>query len=135
VISLKFANQTWSESTVTMLTAPTASGLPPIDLPTFGAVGEAGSFAAIDVTSMVKEWLPSPGVTPRANNGFYLETVGRTIQFGSKEGGQTNNPAVVGQPAELHLDFVFPGPQGPAGTPGATGAQGPMGPAGAASSN
>ncbi|MDX2181899.1 MAG: DNRLRE domain-containing protein [Bryobacteraceae bacterium] len=131
-ISLKFANQTWSESTVTMLTAPTASGLPPIDLPVFGAVGEAGSFAAIDVTSMVKEWLPSPGVTPRANNGFYLETVGRTIRFGSKEG-------VQGQPAELHLDFVFPGPQGPQGptgvpgAPGATGPAGPQGPAGVAS--
>lgn len=120
----------WSESTLTNNSAPALGSAVATAIP-----AATNTFVTVDVTALVRDWLD--GVTP--NNGIALvaSAAGTTIDFDSKENGNTSH-----QP---RLDITLNGPAGPqgaqglpgapgapgaAGAPGMDGAQGPAGPTG-----
>ena len=111
----------WGEYSVTYATAPSTGA-------TIGTVSvtQAGTFIAVDITSLVQSWIANPA----SNNGLALSSATALVQFDSKENDQTSHPA------SLEVDLVnqgpigATGPQGPAGPAGATGAAGAAGPQG-----
>jgi hypothetical protein len=110
----------WSENTITFANAPPdcTSGS------TSFAVSAADQVIAVDVTSIVQNWIS--GST--GNNGLDLASLsGAAVYFDSKESVSTS------QPARLAVSFALPGPQGAQGATGTTGPvglQGPTGPQG-----
>lgn len=124
LVALAPVTGAWGEYSVTSATAPStgsANSLFP--------VSQAGTFVAIDVTSLVQGWITSP----TTNNGVALSAGTAIVQFDSKENDQTAHPATL----DIELVEAGPagatgatGPAGPAGLPGATGATGPAGPQG-----
>jgi hypothetical protein len=87
----------------------------------------AGDFAAVDVTSLVQNWIA--GTTP--NYGIAITAaateLSTQVYIDSKENTTTSHPA------RLQINLIGPvGATGPAGATGPTGAQGATGSAGAA---
>ncbi|RZL36146.1 MAG: DNRLRE domain-containing protein, partial [Rubrivivax sp.] len=131
-LELQTVNGGWSESGVTLNTAPPTSGAGSgITVP----VGGAGQFIAVDVTSAVKGWITNPAT----NYGFALSAAlsapGTVLFLDSKENTATAHVARL----DLTLADQGPkgdkgdaGPAGPRGAAGATGAPGSVGPKGAA---
>lgn len=117
-IQISTAAGSWSESAVTYGTLPAAGSV-------IGTipVGAGSSFVSIDVTSVFRGWIASPGT----NNGFIVTGVGSTdIFLDSKESVTTSHPPM------LALSQAGPpGPAGPQGSAGATGATGAAGATGA----
>ena len=105
----------WSESTLTNNSAPALGSAVATAIP-----AATNTFVTVGVTALVGEWLD--GVIP--NNGIALvaSASGTTIDFDSKENGNTSH-----QP-RLDITLSGPaGPQGPQGLPGAPGAPGAAG--------
>ena len=136
VVQAELVGGTWTESSVTYATLPTAGAV----LQTAQVLG-AGQFVAFDVTSAVQGWVGAPAT----NYGLALVGgTGTVVQFDSKENDETSHApelqiALVGS----GLGTVGPagatggngatgtqGIQGIQGEPGATGATGTPGPAG-----
>jgi hypothetical protein len=116
LVSLAPLTSSWGEYSVTFATQPSTSA-------SIGSVSvtQAGSFIAIDVTSLVQSWI----ATPASNNGLALSAATAFVQFDSKENDLTAHPAT------LEVDLVNQGPTGSQGPTGATGPQGFAGIAGA----
>lgn len=108
----------WTESAITNNLAPTIGAVVASAVP----LNTANSFAVVDVTALVKDWLN--GTLP--NNGLaLLPNAGASIDIDSKENANTSHPP------RLEVILVGPaGPQGPIGLTGAPGASGPAGPQG-----
>jgi Collagen triple helix repeat (20 copies) len=109
----------WGEYSITYATEPAIGSV----ISQF-SVSQAGTFVAIDVTSLVQGWI----TTPATNNGIALSAGSAAVQFDSKENDQTAHPAT------LDIELVDAGPAGPAGATGPAGppgSSGAMGPAGA----
>lgn len=107
----------WGEYSVTYATLPSTSGAAGLF-----SVSQAGSFLAVDVTSLVQGWIASPAT----NNGLALSAGTAIVQFDSKENDQTAHAAT------LDVELVNAGPAGATGGSGPAGAAGGSGPAGIA---
>jgi Collagen triple helix repeat (20 copies) len=114
-IALAPVTNAWGEYSVTYITEPTVGG--PIGQ---FAVGQAGTFVAIDVTAQVQVWIASP----TTNDGFALTSASANVQFDSKENDQTAHAAT------LEIELADAGVVGAVGATGATGPAGVMGPQG-----
>lgn len=114
-VSVQAVNGGWGEYSVTYSTLPvlgsTVQGV---------TVSQAGTYIAVDVTSLVQGWI----ATPAANNGLALTAMTADLQFDSKENDQT------GHAPSLDITLAGTGAAGPAGAPGSTGAAGALGPQG-----
>lgn len=115
-INLRLAKAAWGEYSVTYATLPLLA-----DATQSFSVSEAGSYLAIDVTSLVQGWITAPAT----NDGLALTADTAKVQFDSKENDLT------GHAATLEITLVSAGPKGDPGPAGATGATGPAGPQGA----
>jgi len=112
--SVKLVTGAWDEGTITQNTIPpkVATTIPSIHVLTT----DAGSFATIDITSLVQGWLD----TPASNFGLALVPVDSLqITLNSKENTAESHQARV--------DIVLVTGNGPAGPTGATGPAGPTG--------
>jgi hypothetical protein len=110
VVALAPVAGAWGEYSITYATEPAIGNA----IGQF-SVSQAGTFIAIDVTSLVQGWI----TTPATNNGIALSAGTAAAQFDSKENDQTAHPA------SLDIELIDAGPAG------ATGATGPAGPSGA----
>jgi len=132
LVNLQGLGASWGEYSVTYATLPSLGSAMQLF-----QVSQAGSYVAVDVTSVVQGWLASP----TTNNGLALTAGTAAVQFDSKENDQTAHPAAL----DITLASQGPagpvGPMGPAGSagligsngdPGATGPAGPAGPVGPA---
>lgn len=115
-VSLRPVNAAWGEYSVTYATLPSLAAA----TQSF-SVNEAGSYLAIDVTSLVQGWIAAPAT----NDGLALTANTAKVQFDSKENDLT------GHAPTLEITLVSAGPKGDPGPVGATGATGPAGPQGA----
>jgi collagen type VII alpha len=119
LVSLSPVTSPWSEYGVTFATEPSAGPAAQVF-----AVGQAGQYVAVDVTSLVRGWLGAP----TTNYGVALTAGTAVLEIDSKENDLTGHAATLD--VTLASQGVA-GPAGPAGPAGATGAAGPVGPAGA----
>jgi Collagen triple helix repeat (20 copies) len=106
----------WGEYSVTYATQPpigSAAGVV--------SVSQAGTFVAIDVTTLVQGWIGSPAT----NNGLALSAGTAMVQFDSKENDETAHSAT------LDIELVDAGPTGATGAIGPAGANGAIGVTGA----
>ncbi len=129
LVSLTPVTSGWGEYSVTYQTIPALGAVTQIF-----SVSQAGSYVAVDVTSLVRSWVAAPAT----NFGVALTAGTAVLQLDSKENDLTSHPA------ELDLALVaqgptgatgLTGPAGPAGPQGATGATGSIGPLGPAGVN
>ncbi len=81
-------------------------------------VADRGKWVVMDVTTLIRTWLTTPGTTP--SSVALVSSVGLNVRFDSKENGVTSHEPVL----EINL-------KGPAGAKGATGATGATGARGA----
>lgn len=130
----------WDEATITGETAPPLANL--VTTTSQICVDERGKFVAIDVTSLVQQWLGDDGLGTNGipNNGLAIlahpadatTPEVANISFDSKENTQTSHePQLNIQLRGLKGDQGDPGPTGPQGPEGPAGPQGPQGATGA----
>jgi len=113
-VSVAQVTSPWSEDTLTYSASPSIGSTQATFVPQ-GAL----SFVSIDLTTLVKAWVGSPGT----NFGVVLKTTSTTLQvtLESKESSLSSHEAV------LDITLENTGAMGPQGPVGATGAQGPIG--------
>jgi hypothetical protein len=100
-------NGAWSESTITNNSAPALGAAVATAVPAGN-----NTFVTVDVTALVRDWVD--GVTPNHGVALVAGASGASIDFDSKENGNTSH-----QP---RLDITLNGPAGPQGPQGAPGA-------------
>ena len=106
----------WGEYSVTYATEPSIGSAVGVV-----SISQAGAFVAIDVTSLVQEWITNEAT----NNGLALSAGTAMVQLDSKENDQTSHPAT------LDIELADAGPAGASGASGPAGSQGPAGATGA----
>ncbi|HEX9446207.1 MAG TPA: DNRLRE domain-containing protein, partial [Candidatus Binatia bacterium] len=121
--AVKRVTGAWDELTITAATAPAIGPTVVAGVPI--ALTDASQFIAVDVTSLVQDWLG--GIAP--NRGVALVAVGTTsLAFDAKESGTTGHYAQL----DITLADSGAGSTGPTGATGPTGTVGATGPTGAA---
>jgi len=116
LVSYSPVTAAWGEYSVTYATEPAIGSAAGVV-----SISQAGTFIAVDVTSLVQGWIASPAT----NNGLALSGGTAFVQFDSKENDQTSHPAT------LDIELVDAGPPGATGLTGPQGAMGAAGPVGA----
>ena len=115
LISVQAIGGAWGEYSVTYATMPSLGSAVQVF-----PVTQAGTYLAVDVTSLVQGWVASP----KTNSGLALTAGTASVQFDSKENDLTAHPP------SLDITLATQGQTGATGAAGATGATGSAGPKG-----